>query len=183
MQYFSISHCLLEHLGNFLNKTNLSRLVEAWVWEGIDCLTNDVLSDIATSALIKSPPMHVYVFEGNISAWISLIAPNNARREDSTMSIDVAESNVSNCDTGLGETVLVKRIEHAAWATTVRLLLLLGPDVYGPPERSLDLESIIENILDDTIPIDPWVCLDIDSFEGILKGDVLESDVSHAVVI
>ena len=71
-------------------------------------------------------------------------------------------------------------IEHAAWATSIGLFLLLRTDVDTPPDRHVYLKIFIENVCDLSVSIVTWVGLDIDSLKWLLKRHVSEGNVSNA---
>ena len=44
---------------------------------------------------------------------------------------------------------LSQRIEHAPWASSIRLFLLLGPNVDIPPQGPINCDIFIKYVLDD----------------------------------
>ena len=96
---------------------------------------NCVLSDVAEAEGCK-PASHVDVLKLDVAAGVRLVAPDYARWEDSISRPNVLESDVPDGHTGLGVALLDQWVEHAAWAATVGLLLLLRTNVDGPPNGS-----------------------------------------------
>lgn len=50
-------------------------------------------------------------------------------------------------------TVLLERIDHAAGTATVRLLLLLRPNVNVPPHRILHVDVLVGNVTDNPVAL------------------------------
>lgn len=117
-------------------------LVEARVREYISGSTNDVLSDIP-DILGCEPSSHIDICEFKPSAGVSRIASDYTRWEDTAMYVNIAYSYVSHGDSRVDIAVLVKRVQHAAWAAAIWLFLLLSADVNPPPEGVLYFQTII----------------------------------------
>ena len=74
------------------------------------------------------------------------MAADDARGQERVVNRDVAELDVFEGDVGLG-LAGNQRVEHAAGvAARVRLVLLLGTNVDGPPERTMDDEVFIGDV-------------------------------------
>ena len=132
---------------------------------------------------VNVPVGDLNILKSEISARVGRVASDDTRREHASVDVNVAESDVSDSDSWLSVALLHERVEHAAWAATVWLLLLLRSNVDGPPKRSLYSESIIEDVLNQAVAISSWVCLYVDCLEGVLERDVAEGNVSDAVVL
>jgi hypothetical protein len=107
-------------------------LVKARVREHIERASNNILSDI-TNILGGEPSSHVHVCEFKSCARVCSVASDHTRWEYSSLNVNITYDNVSHSDSGIHITIFVKRIQHAAWAATIWLLLLLCTDVNAPP--------------------------------------------------
>ena len=73
-----------------------------------------------------------------------------------------------------------ERIEHTSWTITIRLVLLLRPNVDTPPYWSSNSHIFIENVLNDPVSTISRVSLDIDCLDGSVESNILESNISNA---
>jgi len=76
--------------------------------------------------------------------------------------MDVSKSDVSHSDSRLSIAFLEKRVKHAAWASAIRLVLLLRTNVDVPPDRLNDFHVLIEDVFDDTVTVISRISLHID---------------------
>jgi len=61
-----------------------------------------------------------------------------------------------------------------------RLILLLESDLDVEPDRVVDFDVVLVNVVDDALPC-ARVAFDVDAFDGVVHGDLAEVDVGHAV--
>ena len=83
------------------------------------------------------------------SARPAFMASNHTWWEETSMRSNVVELDVLDSDQRLSKTGCItssQRIEHAPWATTTGLLLLLWADVDIPPERVVDYNVAINDV-------------------------------------
>ena len=130
--------------------------------------------------MLNKPSFHLNVFKSEVSARVSLVASNDTWCQDSTLGDNVSESDISYGDSRFGFAILEDGVKHAAWTTTIGLLLLLGSDINSPPDGVLDGQVLIQDILDDTRSSFTWVSLNIDSLEGVSEDNVSEGNISNA---
>ena len=158
------------------------RGVEVWIRERVDHDSLHVLSDVSV-ILVNQPSAQMHILEYEPSAYISLIASNDARWEETTLTDDISESDVSHIDSWLGLAVLVKWVDHAAWTATIWLLLLLGSNIDGPPDGIIDGKVLVKNVLNAARTVGAWVSLDVDGLQGEVLNYVSEGNVSYASIV
>lgn len=144
--------------------------------------SNNVLSDI-TVVKKSEPASLIDALEAEISARVSFIAADDARRENSLCGNNVAKSDVANCNKGLSLALLNNRVKHATWTIAIWLLLLLRSDINAPPNRHTHLDVFIEDVLYNSSANIARICLNIYSLNGHLEIDVTEGHISDASVI
>ena len=118
------------------------RLVEARVRDHVDGLAERVFSDEA-DIHGREPSSDRHILELKPCARISRIAPDDTRGEHTAMHLNITHDNVPHGDSRVNIALSNQRVEHAAGPATTWLGLLLGADVYAPPEGILHLETIV----------------------------------------
>ena len=124
----------------------LLKAVTAEVRDGRRVLNGalDVFSDVV-EAKEAPPTLRLHVLEDHVSANIRLVAAHDSRWQDTAVRLHVAHGNIVDINERLSLTGN-EGIEHAARAATARLLLLLRPNVDGPPDCFVNYDVIIEYV-------------------------------------
>ena len=128
--------CFFIHVGQAI------RSDERGHWLRVSDHAMDILRNVVEAK--ESPPsVRLNILEDKASAWVGLVAPNHTRWQDGAVLLDVANCHVFNVDQGLRQ-AWFQGVEHAAWRMVlrVRLFLLLGTDVDGPPDRVVYLDVV-----------------------------------------
>ena len=113
-------------ISNFI-KTTWDTTLEVWIWIRVVNFTIDILSDVAKSKELP-PSISIDIVENKSTALISLIATNDSWWKNSTILLDIFESDIGHEDEWLGLTS-TEWVKHAPWSSTIWLLLLLWSNV------------------------------------------------------
>ncbi len=128
-------------LGIVLGRNSLG-LVETGVREHVKRGTYDIFSDVP-EVLRCEPSSHINIGKFKACARVGCVAPNDTWREYTTMNVDITHSDISHGNQGIYIAMPVQRIQHASWAATIWLLLLLSSNINAPPEWIFDFQAII----------------------------------------
>jgi len=90
--------------------------------------------------------VEIDVLEVNSVAGVGFIAPDDAWGKESAVRHDVAKGDVCHGNERLSFALFIERVKHAAGATSIRLLLLLRPDVYIPPDGVVNHNVLVHNV-------------------------------------
>ena len=142
--------------------------MEAWRGETEPLGTKSILCDVAVVEQ-GEPAGGIDVFEIDVAARIGLVAADDTWRKDTIGGDHIAQGDVLYGDKSLGLALLEDWVEHATWAVSIGLLLLLRTDVDTPPDRHVYLKIFIKNICYLSVSNVTWVGLDIYSLEWLLK--------------
>lgn len=173
----------------FVNVDQAIRPSERWYRLRVSDYALDIFSDIVEAK--ESPPStSLDVLEDEAGAGVGFVAPDYAWGQNGAKLLHVANCDVFNVDQGLRQAGL-ERVEHAAWRVIlwVWLLLLLGPNVDGPPDRVVHLDVVVEDVRDFATGARKhrfccaWVRLHIYRFKWMVELDVQELNVVDAIII
>ena len=115
-------------------------------------------------------------------AWARLIASYDPWRQDTALRTHPRERDILQRHQWL-RPASTERIEHAAWASAVWLLLLLWTDVYSIPDWLVDADVVVEDVGDFAGALVAGVSLDVNRFDWIVEFDVPELDPSDTMMI
>ena len=141
------------------------------------------MGDVSKIEIVAVPGLDVDIIEGEISAWVSLITSDNSWRKDTAFDLNVLKGDISHGDSWLGGAWSSKWVDHASWASTSWLFLLLWTDVDSPPNWVRNGEVFVFNISDDSISFISWVGLHINGFEWMFHDNIFEVNRLDAGVI
>lgn len=125
------------------------------------------------------------VVEVDIGAGIGNIAADGVGVEEALMDADIFEGDVAHGDSWLrgASTLLVERVEHAAWAVPVRLLHLLRTDIDGPPDWPVHREVLVEDVLDKATPLISRIRFHVDTLKWANHTHIAEGNVADTVAV
>lgn len=103
------------------------------------------------------PASGIDVFEVEASARVGGVAPDDPWREDAPGHIHVFHCDVTHGHASLSVAFFDQGVQHAAWAATIWLFLLLGTNVDAPPERIFYFKVVIDDVFNQTIALFTWV--------------------------
>lgn len=162
---------------SFKLENSLALNAKHWVGVRVNNASIGILRD--EGPLHVSPPsINFDVIKVDVFASVCNIASNHTWRQNTTMGFDISQSDVLNVNEWLS-LAPSEWIGHAAWTTTIWLLLLLWANVDVPPNWEVNLEVLIEDVFDFTSSRS-WISFDVDSLNWILEGEVLELNSSDA---
>jgi hypothetical protein len=97
--------------------------------------------------------------------------------------LHILYGNIPDCDSCLSVAFFYPRIKHAAWSTSIGLLLLLCTDVDTPPERISHLNPIIYNVFYQSVSVGARVRLNIHGLVRVVECNISEGNISNAVML
>ena len=129
--------------------------------------------------------IYIDVIEYEIGAGISGVAQEYPRRQDSSMYVDIPQSDSINGNQGIRGTVLPRQWEQERAPSGVAsgLVLLLRPDPNSPPDGVIDIDVLVHNIGDLSSSVGAGVGLDVDGLEGHVEHDVPDGHVADAGMV
>ena len=137
----------------------------------------------------KAPPaMDFNVVENEASAGVRLAASDDSRRQQGSVCVYVTEGDVLDvhqwlCLTWHKWIKQATRIVMMAW-----LILLLRPNVNGPPKRLHDFEILVDDVSDLTTRArrirasTSSLCFDVNCLEWVVECAVAESHIVNTAV-
>jgi hypothetical protein len=98
---------------------------------------------------------------------------------------NILQSNIPDIDARLGHACSsrVKGIEHAPWAASQGLFLLLGAQIYCPPDRFVHVHVFVDDVFYLTAATVARVGLDVNTFERFLEICVSKRNIPNTVVL
>lgn len=93
--------------------------------------------------------MRLHILEDKVCARVRFVAANDAREwQEGAVLANISQGDVVHVDSGLRLTP-TERVEEAARVVGgARLVLLLGSNIDGPPDRVVDLDVVVQDVSD-----------------------------------
>jgi hypothetical protein len=179
-------------LGGLQNEHVLVARVEPQVRRRILDFALSVFSNV-TPLEVVPPGRDVSVAKFEASARVALIAANDSSWEEAAFCMQVPNSHITDVNRWL-QVARVKRIVEAAGSITIWFFLLLLTDIYGPPEREVNVDVVVRDVNDlgtDIVTtrlsalslIGTRVSLHINALNRVIKVNIREGDAANAVVV
>lgn len=138
----------------------------------------------------KAPPAtHTDVVKNESRARVSLIAADDAWRQNSPIYINVPQRYILYIDEWLSLAGNDRVKEAARISIAPRLVLLLRTNVNSPPDGSPHLQVLVDNIGNDASGArrhslgNAWIGLHVDGLEGVIESRVTERHIVDTVVL
>lgn len=171
------THKTISSLGNDLR-----------VWFRITDLTINVLGHV-TDSEFRPPAMSLHILPDKASAWVSLIAAHDSWRQNCSINVDIVELDVLDGNHGDCGTVVQGIQKTSRVSFMMRLVLLLRSNIDCPPDWSVNLNVVVDDVGDLT----SWsltsvigniggIALHIDSLEWMVESVGVKSNIADARV-